>query len=144
MTSHPVACRILRMMFIAASCPSKRLAAVTMRTLWLGLYGSGAVWPARRDEGVSFLAARKISELMNRYRYISFKSTELKGGGKTNGPRYGFVREASRTALNSDPSFHCGHEDSEARRRPTSNSNRRSSNAPSRCHVVASYSSACW
>ena len=37
MTSHPLACRIRRMMLIDASWPSKRLAAVTKRTLCSGL-----------------------------------------------------------------------------------------------------------
>ena len=36
-TSHPVFCMIRRMMLMAASCPSNRLAAVTMRTLCWGL-----------------------------------------------------------------------------------------------------------
>ena len=37
MTSTPLACRILRMIFIAASCPSKREAAVTILTLFCGI-----------------------------------------------------------------------------------------------------------
>ncbi len=41
MTSHPEACRIRRMMLIDASWPSKRLAAVTKRTLLMGLKTSG-------------------------------------------------------------------------------------------------------
>src|SRR5690606_37311024 len=114
MTSHPVACRILRMMLIAASCPSKRLAAVTTRTLCLGLYGSGALWPARRDEGVSFFASRKISELMNGYSLYILQKYGI--------PLYCCVRDASRIALNSDPSLHCGQDVSNESRRPTSTS----------------------
>ena len=37
MTSQPVRCMMRRMMLMAASCPSNRLAAVTMRTLFLGV-----------------------------------------------------------------------------------------------------------
>ena len=36
-TSQPDACRMRRMMLIDASWPSNRLAAVTKRTLWIGL-----------------------------------------------------------------------------------------------------------
>jgi hypothetical protein len=36
-TSHPVACRMRRMMLIDASWPSNRLAAVTKRTFATGL-----------------------------------------------------------------------------------------------------------
>src|SRR5262245_38058314 len=47
MTSAPCACRILRMMLIAASCPSNNDAAVTTRTqsggLWRGMTSAPAV-----------------------------------------------------------------------------------------------------
>src|SRR5690606_16635788 len=122
MTSHPVACRILRMMLIAASCPSKRLAAVTTRTLCLGLYGSGALWPARRDEGVSFFASCKISELMHGYLLYLLQKDGLGGRTENGGRHCSLELDASRIALNSEPSFHCGLVDSKASLRPTSNS----------------------
>ncbi len=37
-TSAPLPCRMRRMMLMAASCPSNRLAAVTKRTLCFGRY----------------------------------------------------------------------------------------------------------
>ena len=43
MTSAPSACKMRRMMLMAASCPSNRLAAVTKRMGWVGVKAIG-VW----------------------------------------------------------------------------------------------------
>src|SRR6476659_1955445 len=45
-TSAPIPCRMRRMMLIAASWPSNRLAAVTKRTLWRGRYEASALYSA--------------------------------------------------------------------------------------------------
>jgi hypothetical protein len=62
---------ILRMMLMAASCPSNKLAAVTMRTLFLGLYGSGAVCPAMETD-FSFFSEVAVAMNYN----LGFKNTD--------------------------------------------------------------------
>ncbi len=49
-TSAPDACMMRRITLMAASCPSKSEAAVTMRTWWRGLYGAGASMVFTRGE----------------------------------------------------------------------------------------------
>src|ERR1700754_3153325 len=48
-TSAPMPCRMRRMMLIAASWPSNRLAAVTKRTLFVGRYSASALYSAERS-----------------------------------------------------------------------------------------------
>src|SRR5688572_17464174 len=60
-TSQPEDWMIRRMMLMAASCPSKSDAAVTMRTLCLGLYGSTAFMSLRK-----FLLQAQFSEIFDR------------------------------------------------------------------------------
>src|SRR6185436_184942 len=70
-TSAPMPCRMRRMMLIAASWPSNRLAAVTKRTLLVGRYSASALYSADRSViGVSLhlqvverRIARRITQL---------------------------------------------------------------------------------
>src|SRR3954468_93510 len=61
-TSAPMPCRMRRMMLIAASCPSNRLAAVTKRTLFAGRYSASALYSAERSVTVALLAVSGVSK----------------------------------------------------------------------------------
>jgi len=64
-TSAPMPCRMRRMMLIAASWPSNRLAAVTKRTLCVGRYSARALNSADRSVMVSLrtAASRRLKRL---------------------------------------------------------------------------------
>src|SRR5690349_922796 len=77
-TSAPMPCRMRRMMLIAASWPSNRLAAVTKRTLLVGRYSASALYSADRSvigvslhlEVVERRVARRITQLQSQQHFL--------------------------------------------------------------------------